>query len=76
MFQSDATSNLISWFSVFNFTKNIKQLMGYSHVHQSRIILVTCVTWHNFAKLLHKGAISYAPECFSDRRFLLQTGDI
>jgi len=25
MFQSDTTSNLISWFSVFNFTKKIKQ---------------------------------------------------
>jgi len=25
MFQSDAASNLVSWFSVVNFTKNIKQ---------------------------------------------------
>jgi len=45
MFQSDATSNLISWFSVFNFQRKLnKQVMEYSRI----------IVQHNFPKLSYQ----------------------
>ena len=49
-FQSDAASNLTSWFSVFNFTKNIKQAGILVCVFMPKLIIVL----HNIAKLLYQ----------------------